>query len=433
MDNFSEFESMQNFLFELRNAGSKFSLQRIEKLCKLLGNPQQKYSKIHIAGTNGKGSTCAVVESILRASGLKTGMFSSPHLLYLGERVQVDRKPISESDLLRLVAKIRSVADGIFSSEDKSEYPSFFEFMTALAFLYFAEQNVDVAVIEVGLGGRLDSTNIITADVCAITSIALDHTEFLGNSITDIATEKAGIIKNDIPVVVGDLPDEALQVIEKISEEKNAPLHKITNIYSSKSEMPKSSLDGDFQRINAGIAVECVRVLQKVSDKFACIDDVSISRGLATVVWEARWQKINLSNGATLILDASHNPEGASALESNLQSLKNAGIKPVIAVGVLGQERAKALLKVISKYARKIVLLVPNQPRALPFEVLESFIDSDVEIIKANVSDIFFNNKCSLVSEGETIVSTGSIYLAGEVLGALKSQKADGLSDILKA
>ncbi|MBE6414229.1 MAG: bifunctional folylpolyglutamate synthase/dihydrofolate synthase [Verrucomicrobiaceae bacterium] len=433
MDNFSEFESMQNFLFELRNAGSKFSLQRIEKLCKLLGNPQQKYSKIHIAGTNGKGSTCAVVESILRASGLKTGMFTSPHLLYLGERVQVDRIPISKFDLLRLVAKIRSVADEVFSGEDKSEYPSFFEFMTALAFIYFAEQNVDVAIIEVGLGGRLDSTNIITADVCAITSIALDHTEFLGNTITDIATEKAGIIKNNIPVVVGNLPFEALQVIEKISEEKNAPLYKITDIYPSKNEMPRSSLKGDFQRINAGVAVECARALQKVSDKFSCINEASISKGLATVIWEARWQKINLSNGATLILDASHNPEGASALESNLQSLKNAGIKPVIAVGVLGQERAKALLKVISKYARKIVLLVPNQPRALQFDVLESFIDADVEILRANVNDIFFNNICSLVSEGETIVSTGSIYLAGEVLGALKSQKADGLSDIFKA
>ncbi len=432
MDVISEFECMQNFLFELRNAGSKFSLERIEKLCRLLGNPQLKYSKIHIAGTNGKGSTCAVLESILRSSGLKTGMFTSPHLLYLGERVQVDRTPISKVDLLRLVAKIRKICDENFSSEDEAEYPSFFEFMTAVAFLYFAEKNVDVAIIEVGLGGRLDSTNIITPDVCAITSIALDHTEFLGETIADIATEKAGIIKENVPVVLGSLPDDAVAVVEKIAKTRKSPVYKINDMYASKELFPKSSLEGSFQRFNAGVAVACVKILQKLADKFSCITERTISEGLATVVWQARWQKIRLSNGATLILDASHNPEGAEALENNLLDLQKAGVNPVIAVGVLGEYRARALLKVISKYARKIALLVPNQPRALSFDVLEKFIDTDVEVIKAKVSDIFFNNICSLVDEGQTIVSTGSIYLAGEVLGALKSQKADGLSDVLK-
>ena len=432
MDLFSEFESMQNFLFELRNAGSKFSLQRIEKLCKLLGNPQQKYSKIHIAGTNGKGSTCAVVESILRASGLKTGMFTSPHLLYLGERVQVDRMPISKLDLLRLVKKIRTVADSEFSSGNKAEYPSFFEFMTALAFLYFAEQNVDVAIIEVGLGGRLDSTNIIMPDVCAITSIALDHTEFLGNTIADIAVEKAGIIKSKVPVVVGLLSQEAMLVVEKKAEENNAPLYKITDVFSSENDFPKSALVGNYQRSNSAIAVTCAKILSEKSVKFSNVNDKSIARGLVDVKWQARWQKIKLANGGILILDASHNPEGAKALEANLISLQQTGIKPIIAVGVLGEDRAKALLDVVSRYASKIVLLVPNQPRALQFDALEKFINTDVEVIRANVGDIFYNNECSLVANNETIVSTGSIYLAGEVLGALKSQQTDGLSDILK-
>ena len=419
-------------MFELRNAGSKFSLERIKKLCDLLGNPQQKYAKVHIAGTNGKGSTCAVLESILRSSGLKVGMFTSPHLLYLGERVQVDRMPISKLDLLRFVKKIRTVADSEFSSGDKAEYPSFFEFMTALAFLYFAEQNVDVAIIEVGLGGRLDSTNIIMPDVCAITSIALDHTEFLGNTIADIAVEKAGIIKSKVPVVVGLLSQEAMLVVEKKDEENNAPLYKITDVFSSENDFPKSALVGNYQRSNSAIAVTCAKILSEKSVKFSNVNDKSVARGLVDVKWQARWQKIKLANGGILILDASHNPEGAKALEANLNSLQQTGIKPIIAVGVLGEDRAKALLDVVSRYASKIVLLVPNQPRALQFDALEKFINTDVEVIRANVGDIFYNNECSLVANNETIVSTGSIYLAGEVLGALKSQQTDGLSDILK-
>ena len=418
----------EDFLYGLRNAGSKFSLERIRKLCSALGNPQECFAKIHIAGTNGKGSTSAMLECILRTSGLKTGMFTSPHLLYLGERIQIGRIPIPKETLLEYVDRIKSVCDEIFSDVSVSEYPSFFEFMTALAFTYFADEKVDVAVIETGLGGRLDSTNIITADCCAITSIALEHTEFLGNTIAEIAAEKAGIIKDGVPVVVGFLPSDAMAVVEKISSEKNAPLFKVQERFNV---LPKTVLEGDFQRINAAIATLCAEVLNSKGGIFTNITSSQIECALMNVSWQARWQKISLSNGATLILDASHNSEGAIALESNLKQLKKSGISPIIAVGVLGADRAKPIMSVISKYARKIVLLVPNQPRALSFDELESFVDADVEVQRALVGDIFHNNTCSLVSRGETIVSTGSIYLAGEVLASLKATTADGLSDLI--
>ncbi len=424
----SRLSEIEDFLYGLRNAGSKFSLERIEKLCVHLGNPQCDFAKIHIAGTNGKGSTCAMLESILRESGLKVGMFTSPHLLYLGERVQINRVSICKRELLEYVEKIKTACDEIFSTDDLANYPSFFEFMTALAFLYFSDKNVDVAIIETGLGGRLDSTNIIVPDCCAITSIALEHTEFLGDTLAKIATEKCGIIKKNVPVVAGFLPEEAIEVIERIAQENNAPLFKISERFS---ELPTTSLEGEFQRANAGIATLCAEILKAKGRLFSSISQETISRGLANVSWAARWQKIPLKNGATLILDASHNPEGAQVLEANLQKLIQLGEKPVIAVGVLGEARAQALIPVVCRYAKKVVLLVPNQPRALGFEELEKLVDGDVEVVRSKVSDIFQNGICTFAHEGETVVSTGSIYLAGEVLAALKSISSDGLSDLI--
>ncbi len=419
---------IENFLYGLRNAGSKFSLERIEKLCAHLGNPQCNFAKIHIAGTNGKGSTCAMLESILRHSGLRVGMFTSPHLLYLGERVQIDREAINKRALLKYVEKIKLACDEIFSIDDFENYPSFFEFMTALAFLYFSDKKVDVAVIETGLGGRLDSTNVIVPDCCAITSIALEHTEFLGDTIEKIATEKAGIIKKNVPVVAGFLPNDVMSVIEQFSKKNNAPLFKISERFD---DLPTTSLEGDFQRANAGVAMLCAEVLKSKGGVFASISQESILQGLANVSWAARWQKIPLKNGATLILDASHNPEGAVVLEANLQKLKETGVSPIITVGVLGEARAQALVPVVCRYAKKLILLVPNQPRALNFEALEKFVAGNVEVVRSKVEDVFKNGICTFAQDGETVVSTGSIYLAGEVLASLKSTSQDGLSDLI--
>lgn len=437
MNDFSAFEKTEDFLYALRNAGSKYSLDRIRAFCAALGNPQNGYPKIHVAGTNGKGSVCAMLERVLRGRGLNVGMFTSPHLTYLGERIQVNRVPVSKPDLVGYAAKLRGVADSVFDPSNIAEYPSFFEYMTAAAFLYFSEKNVDCAVVEVGLGGRLDSTNIILPELSVITSVGLDHIQMLGSTVAEIAREKAGIIKEGVPVVCGFLPPEAMRVAEEVAAEKHAPLYKAEDFFPNDSDLPETSLYGYYQRRNAATAVLCARVLREraavgvAPQIFSRLEESAARSALLDVSWAARWQKIPLANGAELILDASHNEEGARTLESNLASLPKS-VRPVIAVGVLGEERAVPLLKVVKKYARKIILLVPDQPRALGFAALRKCLgECPVEIVEAKVSDVFgAGNACAAVSRGETIVSTGSIYLAGEVLAALSGGESDNFQDI---
>ena len=425
-----DFGELQRFLFDLRNAGSKFSLERIRKISQALGSPEKNYPKIHIAGTNGKGSTCAMLESICRASGMKTGMYTSPHLLYLGERIQIDRVPVGKTRLMELLDRVLKVCDRLFSRADMAEYPSFFEVMTAAAFLHFAEEKVDVGIIEVGLGGRLDSTNIITPNISVITTIGLDHTQYLGNTIAEIAAEKAGIIKKSVPVVAGFLQAEAFAAIESAARRADARLYSAGDFFKDESEMPKCALEGAYQRRNAAVASLCARVLASGGGPFEGLE-AFISTGLERVSWAARWQKIPLKNNATLILDASHNPEGAEALRENLQALKESGVAPIVTVGVLGRERAKALLSVIAEYAKKIVFLVPDQPRALSFEELEALTPKGVSTMRAKVQEVYSNGKCLLAEDGDVVVSTGSIYLAGEVLSSLYSEPKDSMSDLI--
>lgn len=431
----SDFQSALDFVCDLRNAGSKFSLDRIAKFVEAFGNPHLKYPVIHVAGTNGKGSVCAMLERILRAHGLKTGMFTSPHLVNLGERVQINREELSRAEILRRIQALRKVADGIFNPSERASYPSFFEYMTVLAFAAFADAKADAAVVEVGLGGRLDSTNIVRPDICAITSIGLDHTSILGDTYAQIAAEKAGIIKESVPIVCGFVPDEAFDVIKAVADEKGAPFYDVRDYFSCDASLPETSLYGKFQRRNAAVALLCAEILKeraacgKSAGVFERLDLNVAKKALKDVSWAARWQKIKLSNGATLILDSSHNEEGARTLESNLRGL---GVeKPTIAVGVLGEERAVPLFKVISKYAGKILLLVPHEPRALNFEALKKCIGKcDVPILECEVGEVFKPGwNCAYAGAGETIVSTGSIYLAGEVLAALQGVSPDGLSD----
>lgn len=425
-----DFGELQRFLFDLRNAGSKFSLERIRKISQALGSPEKNYPKIHVAGTNGKGSTCAMLESICRDSGMKTGMYTSPHLLYLGERIQINRVPVGKTRLMELLGRVLKVCDCLFSRADMAEYPSFFEVMTAAAFLHFAEEKVDVGIIEVGLGGRLDSTNIITPNISVITTIGLDHTQYLGNTIAEIAAEKAGIIKKSVPVVAGFLQAEAFAAIESAARRADARLYSAGDFFKDESEMPKCALEGAYQRRNAAVASLCARVLASGGGPFKGLESF-IPTGLKRVSWAARWQKIPLKNNATLILDASHNPEGAEALRENLQALKESGIAPIVTVGVLGRERAKALLSVIAEYAKKIVFLVPDQPRALSFEELEALTPKGVSTMRAKVQEVYSNGKCLLAEDGDVVVSTGSIYLAGEVLSSLYSEPKDSMSDLI--
>lgn len=423
---FADYQAVTDYLFALKSGGLKFGVDRMAALSRELGHPERAYPVVHIAGTNGKGSVSAMMERVLRAAGCRTGLYTSPHLVKLGERVQVDRQLLTESEIVAYVNELQPLAEklGAIAADD---HPSFFEFMTAMAFLQFQRRAVDVAVIEVGLGGRLDATNIVQPDVTAITSIGFDHMEQLGDTLAKIAAEKAGIIKPGVPVVMGRVPPEAEAVIRHVARERGAPLQSVREIFGEDlAGYPATSLEGDYQRWNAATATLLARLLR---GRFPQLDDATIARGLLDTHWPGRWERTRIG-GRELILDASHNPEGAETLERNLRRLVGqTGRRPVVVTGVLGEFRARALLEVICRYAKEVHLLPPHQARACTYEELESYLPRGVgvPVHRATLEGVFPSpGHCAVGGPDDIVVVTGSIYLLGEVFTWLQPQRGAG-------
>lgn len=423
---FADYKATTEYLYALKSGGVKFGVDRMGKLADALAHPERAYPTVHIAGTNGKGSVSAMVESILRAAGYRTGLYTSPHLVKLGERVQVDRRILSEAEIVRYTNELVPVAErlGAVCADD---HPSFFEFMTAMAFLQFAREKVDVGVIEVGMGGRLDATNVVSPEVTAITSIGLDHIEQLGGTIAQIAREKAGIIKPGRPLVLGRVPPEAESVIREVAREKGAPVISVREVFGeAPAAYPQTSLAGEYQRWNAATAVLIARQLRP---QFPALDEAAIAAGLAKVSWTGRWERLTVG-GKTVILDASHNPEGAAVLEANLLKLrKETGRQPVIITGVLGEYRARALLEVIARHAKEAYLIIPNQSRACTYEELERIADVSLRgrLRRATVGSIFPTpDICRAGADDDVVVVTGSLYLLGEILERIQPERGSG-------
>ena len=410
------------YLLELNRGGAKFGIDRMQAFAALLGHPERAYPIIHVAGTNGKGSTCALLESVYRQAGYRTGMFTSPHLVYIGERFQINGDPVGRERLAQLVDAHR-VAVGRFDSEGFGRL-TYFEFMTGVAFSYFKEEAVDLSIIEVGLGGRLDSTNIITPSVAVITSIGMDHCEQLGYTIESIAREKAGIIKQGVPLVIGELPEAAEVVIRGIAKELKAPVYSICERFKGGS-YPSVGLKAPYQEKNAAVAQLVTEVLGSAFPvtKRAC------ARGLASVSCPGRWQEISLPGERVLILESAHNEEGAQMLMESLERLRRERQDLTLAVlfGCLGSSRAEALLRVIARYAEKLILVEPSQPRAVPVKTLKSLIPSEFtgEVIEGALDDLLSDSGRVV---GEVLLVTGSIYLVGEVLASLSG--GDALSGL---
>lgn len=412
------YEAVRNYLYGLKHRGALYGIDRMQAFVRYLGHPEQAYPVIHVAGTNGKGSTCAMLEAIFRAAGYRTGLFTSPHLVHQGERVQVDRVILSREQIIGYTRRLKPIAESIEAAHP-DHHPSFFEFMTGMAFLRFAEARVGVALIETGLGGRLDATNVVNPEISIITSISLDHTDILGDTVEAIAREKAGIIKPGKPIVLGLMPREAEGVIEAIAREHGSSVHKVRDVFGEDdASMPMTALLGDYQRRNAATATLAARVL---GDRFS-ITEESIRSGLLQVNWAGRWERHAVVD-RSIILDATHNPEGALHLERNLKNLVDAeGYRPVILTGTLGLPRAEALMPVVCRYAREIHLLIPQQPRACGFEDLRATIPSTFSgaVFNSTVPGLFpSQGVCSAGKPGEVLVATGSIYLIGEIMDAL--------------
>jgi dihydrofolate synthase/folylpolyglutamate synthase len=415
----SDYPAVTDYLYALKAGGLKFGIDRMLRLAAALGHPERSYPVIHVAGTNGKGSVSAMIESVMRASGRRTGLYTSPHLVKLGERVQVDRHLLTEAEIVAYANELRPVAEkaAAFAID---EHATFFEFMTAMAFLQFQRRHVDIAVIETGMGGRLDATNVVLPEVSVITSIGLDHCAELGSTVEQIAREKAGIIKPRRPVVVGRMPPGAERVIREVAATQNAPVHSVREAFGEElGAYPVTNLEGDYQRWNAATATLAVRLLPADLQP----DTTALARGLAQVDWPGRWQRLTVG-GRALILDASHNPEGAGVLEKNLVELFAAtGHKPIIVAGALGEFRARALLEVVLRHAREVSLVTPHQARATPYpEMIALVPPTQRALVREDSLERIFPDAdtCTLGAPGDTVVVTGSIYLLGEVLERLQ-------------
>jgi dihydrofolate synthase/folylpolyglutamate synthase len=390
------------FLYGLQIFGAHFGLENTRKFAALAGNPQEKLRFIHVAGTNGKGSTCAMLESIYRTAGLRVGLFTSPHLVSFRERIQVNRQLIPENELVQLVEEFQP----LLKQFPADNHLTLFEVVTVMALKFFAEQKCDLIIWETGLGGRLDATNIVTPLVSVITNIGLDHQQWLGDTLEKIAAEKAGIIKPGVPVITA---TEALAVIEKIAREKNAPL-KIVERLAGTLTPP---LLGEYQKQNAALALATVEVLQKQIP----VSAQKIHAGLANVNWPGRLQLIQKPDGQKILLDGAHNVAGAKALWAALEK-DFTGDRPVFIFGALADKQWPEICRMLAPLAVKIFTVpVASVRTADARELAGAFRSANpaAEVVACkNLAEAFS------ASKDETfIMVTGSLYLVGEALELL--------------
>lgn len=399
--------------------GSRPGLERITVLMNALGNVQDNLKYIHIAGTNGKGSVSAMLTQVLTAAGFRTGLFTSPYIARFNERMQIDGVPIPDEVLADIVAQLRPAADAM---EDK---PTEFELITAAAFLWFAREKCDIVVLETGMGGRLDATNLIkTAECAVITNIGLDHTEYLGDTIGKIAWEKAGILKTGVPTVVYDNEEEAMAVIRDAAQKQGSALSAadFTQIVSLRDSLegqtfryknsPELSMTllGAHQLKNAAVALETVEVLRSRGWN---IPDDALVRGFAAVRWPARFEVV--SHTPLTILDGAHNPQGIECLcECIAQYLPERRI--VFLVGVLEDKDWQEMMDRLKEVSTDFVIVQPPSPRALKSGKLAGYLaDRDhrtavADSITTGVEGaMFWANQCK-----GAVVACGSLYMMGE-------------------
>jgi dihydrofolate synthase / folylpolyglutamate synthase len=396
-----------SYLFSLEQFGIKFGLDNIATLVDRLGHPERAFQSVHVAGTNGKGSVTAMVDAALRTAGHRSARYTSPHLVDLTERFVIDGRPVSEDALVAVVADVQRVAASLLESGTLSAPPTFFEVTTAAAFELFRRAGVAVAVLEVGLGGRLDATNVVLPAVTAITSIAFDHERYLGSTIEAIAFEKAGIIKPGVPVVTGDLQPEAAAVIDRIARERGADVIRTTAVDARGFTI---GLPGAHQAGNAAIAV---KVLETLDAKGILVPPEAIARGLAQPEWPGRLDRRRLAGGRELLLDAAHNPAGAAALASYLKA-ERSGPCPLVFAAMKDKDTA-GMFAVLLPAVSHLILTRAANPRSADPSALEAQARaiSDLPITiapsPAEALEIAWR-------DSPRIVVAGSIFLLGDVL-----------------
>lgn len=413
-----------SYLFRLERFGWKLGLDRMNTVLSELGEPQNDFDSIHIAGSNGKGSVAAMLASILTASGYKCGLYTSPHLVDARERMRIGRKLIEESELVELVRELRPLFDRYGCT--------FFEALTILAFAWFSRQKVDIAVIEVGLGGRLDATNVISPLLSIITTISMEHTDHLGDSLEKIAAEKAGIIKKGVPCLCGWMPPVALKVIAQIADSRGSQVsiaeeNLFYEILEQDCAHSRFRLDGFgdepvtvpsagmHQVRNACLAIWAAKSL---ASKLPGIEGKSIRKGLGKLEWPGRFQIY--STEPLIILDVAHNPQ---SMEQLVQTLKTEfpDKEPIFVMGLLKDKDMDEIAKILSSACRQFYLVKPKSDRGAETEDLASrfrrfgcrtlSFSSPIEAIRAAIEKM---------SAGNLLCVAGSHYVVGETLEQIK-------------
>ncbi|HDZ83711.1 MAG TPA: bifunctional folylpolyglutamate synthase/dihydrofolate synthase [Nitrospirae bacterium] len=406
----------------------KLGLANTLEIMKILGEPQKSFQSIHIAGTNGKGSTATALSSILKECGFNVGLFTSPHLISFTERIRLNNIQISEQSVIALAEEIRGLIDGT------GLQPTFFEFVTAMAFHYFASENVDFGIIETGMGGRFDSTNVIAPDISIITNIGLDHCDFLGSSISDIAFEKAGIIKPKVPVITTSKDPDVVKQLSDIAAERGSGIHVYDRDFSGsllsindrhiefnytghKSYSNLSfPLSGRYQLFNACAAIRASELLMQ---KGLSIPDRAISEGLSKVKLEGRFEYV--SENPPIILDGAHNPEAISSLSASLGDLLP-GKKIILVLGVMNDKDISGIIEPIIHNANSIILTKAAYERSASTQRLAETINSlygpgikgTAEISSTENVTEAINLARSRCDKNSVILITGSFYTTGE-------------------
>ncbi len=431
-----------DYLYNLQKYGIKLGLKNPGRLMSILGNPQKSFRSIHIAGTNGKGSTASILASILTANGFKTGLFTSPHLVSFKERIRINNVPITESDVIKLTSYIRKSVTGTALKL------TFFEFITAMAFFYFASNKIDWAVVEVGMGGRLDATNVILPDVCIITNIGIDHNEFLGKTISDIASEKAGIIKTKVPLVTAVTHPDALNVLKKTANDNDSDMHiygrdfkssltfmdsdhMVFDYLSINTQNPDTNscgklkdlslpATGQHQLSNVSLAIRASEIL---ADREIPVSPDSLRKGISNLKFNGRFEPV--SQKPPIIIDSAHNPEAAKALRDTVKEVFP--LKKIILItGIMRDKNIRDILRPLIKISDTVILTKPKSERsASPEELKENIailMKSGIngpgpdKILIADTVSASIELAKTLWKEDCIILITGSFYTTGEAM-----------------
>lgn len=414
--------------------GVKLGLDTVRDLLHRLGNPQNELSYLHVAGTNGKGSTSAFLSTILTEAGYRVGLYTSPALERFNERIQINNVPIADEAIIRHTVSIQQAVEEM--KKDGVNLPSQFELETALAFLCFREAEVDLVVLEVGMGGRLDATNVISKPlVSLICSISLDHTQYLGNTLAAIAGEKAGIIKYGCPVVLYPQEEEVEKAVEAVAKQQNAPITKPDfqtvirenasldgQLFHWTDDEGKTwsislSLMGDYQMMNAIMAISAITLLRRRGK--ISVDDETILRGLEKTAWKGRFERV-LDSPLT-ILDGAHNVGGARVFTESVKDfLSNREI--VMVLGILADKEIDKMLALFLPLAKHVITLTPDNPRAMSAkELAEEIQKRGGEATPCeNLDEAWMTAKAFCTSKNSAVVFVGSLYMVGYVRSFLK-------------